>query len=204
MAFAMLLATPDAIRVIPYSLPIVTICSAVTLAGLVSLRTIFRRGVSFAVSFVIVFSSFVGLWATRYVPVQVYDARVSSDLIGEHSPHSLRVGAFISGHVQYRTVDAFLSDDNDLLALLLPWTEYRKVPPSFSEGRDTLSLIGLTAVGQRQSLLVAEFRNFNTYSYSNPVQRMDQAKAEAAATELSFSQTFGKIYSDGANTLWKN
>jgi len=141
----------------------------------------------------LVFSSLVGLWAHRWVPLHLYDPRVDFTEAGEHSPSWQRMNKFFIRYVTYNDISQILTDNWYMLSLILPLEQHEKLQ---SINAKTVSLFGNT--------MTVSFRGLSVRSYilqilpdkSNPDFRKREFKKKLMTSS-------NLIYEDGKFRIWR-
>jgi hypothetical protein len=146
---------------------------------------------------VLIFSSFIGLWAHRYVPVNVYDPSINGALIGEHPIDAMKLVPFFESYVVNLSIQRYITDDFYSISLLLPVNEYSKIM--------RVDNIGAPAVlGNISRVVTVEFNDFNSYSYMDLTNwTWRSTDYNRTLFENTVIQTSNLIYSDGTFKVWE-
>jgi hypothetical protein len=178
-------------RIIMLSMPLVSLCTAIFYDKLNKQKHALRMLIA-PIIVLMIFSSFVGLWAHRYVPAHLYDPSVNPIDVGEHSTSYLRLKSFFDQYIAYENIDKILADDIFPLYVILPSNAYKKV--------ERIAIENLAGVP-----MIVELRDQNLYEYyyfrSPPVKPWE---AEPLKLKLKYSleTNFNLIYSDGDFRIW--
>jgi hypothetical protein len=156
----------------------------------------FNKIIIFVVTILLVFSSFLGLWAHNFAPVHLYDSSVDPGDIGEGTPDFIRLKPFFEDHLNISNFEDVRADVIGRLVYLLDPKDFDKIKSFPVENLELLD---------NKNTLVCSFNDLNLYLYyGNIWSPIKATEIELVKLELQkhLESNFNQIYNDGSNSLW--
>jgi hypothetical protein len=148
--------------------------------------------------FLLIFPSFVGLWAHNFAPTHLYDPSVDPVTLGEVQPEYIRLQSFVNESVALATLQTIWTDSQDELLYLFNYTAYHKI--------QQITSTNYLEIGERSPELICIVRDLVLYRYYahiwQPVQDYREAEDLRVILVEAITSTTNHIYDDGVNTLY--
>jgi hypothetical protein len=144
----------------------------------------------------LVFSSFMGLWAHSFAPIHLYDPSVNPVEIGEATPDFMRLKPFFENYINMSNFEEVRADVIARLVYLLDPEEFDKIKSLPAENLDQID---------REDALICSFNDLNLYLYYGYIwSPIEASEAKVIQKELNeyINNNFNRIYSDGSSILW--
>jgi hypothetical protein len=185
-------------RAIMYAMPVVSLLSSIFYN---KIQLLFKAGgnaIIFLVIVILVFSSFIGLWAHDYAPMHLYNPNTSSIDVGEVTPYYTRLKPFFEEKVPIEQVQTIWVDAIDQLVYILNLSSYDKIRMLPSSNIEQIQF------GRND--IICSTRDLSLYSYYSYIWQSVKGVEEARNLQDQLRQYLScndsRVYDDGRNTLW--
>jgi hypothetical protein len=183
----------EPIRVLWLSAPFIALFTALLYDRLFSAKNALWRILAAALLIMVAFTTFLAPWSRGYMPLYIYDPSVKSEDVGHHNPHYVNVVPFVKDHVHYENFEAILSDDPDLLYVILPTGSHSMVKNIYSNPE----MINDT------NIILFEFIRLNPSFHAVPYVYLQNPglleNTEAFKRQIMY--TFNVVYDDGSSKI---
>ncbi len=183
------------LRLIWLGAPIVAYFAASFYEYLFSKKKILIHLATSALIILIVFPSFLSPWTHLYVPTFLYDPSTKFEDVGSHSTGYWTIIPFAKNYVDYKNIDAALSDDPFLMYLALPTESYAKIEDLHINLNANLNNTERTAI--------FEFSNLNPSYYL--INVISEKNGEVLENINGFKQQimvrYSQVYSSGSSCM---
>jgi hypothetical protein len=184
-------------RVILLSMPLVAFLSSLFYNKIQEFSKVAWRATIFFITVLLVFSSFVGLWAHDFAPAHLYDPSISAIEMGEVTPYYTRIRPFFEKRIVIDDIQTVWAESFSLPLYFLEPEQYDKINrlPTENFGR----------IGRKGIELVCSVTNLNMYRYFGWIwgHPRDIQEAKSLQSELRrYLDHDTRIYDDGRNVLW--
>jgi hypothetical protein len=184
-------------RVITLAMPFIALLTATTYVEIKNRANRIWKIVLPPIVVLLVLTSFLGLWAHSFAPMQLYNPAVKASEVGEH-PDVSRLNVFFNTKMNLDDFKLIWGDDFGSLILLLNTSQLSKI----QRLPDDLPQMGLT-----RSEVFCEVSDLFLYKYYASVysyiQDPKNATAVAQAIGDRLETNFDRIYDDGMYRLWE-
>ena len=182
------------LRVLWFAAPFIALFTALFYNRLFSNKnTLWRIGAVSLMS-VVVFSTFLSPFARGFLPLYLYDPSIRFEDVGNHNPLYLNVMPFVRDRIQNENFEAILSDDPDLLYIVLPTESYSVIGNLYSNPE----MINDTKV------ILFEFMHLNPSFHSLPYLYQEQSdildNIESFKHQIIYK--FNIVYDAGSSRIY--
>lgn len=186
----------EPLRILLFMMPFLGFLSAFVYSYIRLVTKKFTKIVVFTVMVLLIFSSFLGLWAHNFAPVHLYDSSVDSGDVGEANPDFIRLKPFFENYINISNFECVRADVIGRLVYLLEPQDYDRIKSFPIDNLEQLD---------GKSTLVCSFNDLNLYLYYGniwspiKVSEIDEVKLEL---KHHLESNFNLIYNDGSNSIW--
>ena len=181
------------LRVLWFAAPFMALFAALIYNRLFSKKNSLWRIGAVSLMGVVVFLTFLSPFSRGFFPLYLYEPSIRFEDVGNHNPLYLNVVPFVRDHIQNENFEAILSDDPDLLYLVLPTESYSAIRNLYSNPE----MINDT------NIILFEFMHLNpsfhaiSYLYQEHSDVLDNI--ESFKHQIVYK--FNVVYDDGSSKI---
>jgi hypothetical protein len=187
----------EPLRIVLFLAPFLTFLSSLFYDRIInSLSKFVGKIIVFLFLVLLVFTSFLGLWAHSFAPIHLYDSSISPFEIGESTPDFIKTKSFFETNINVTEYQVVRADVISQLVYLLDPIDYDKIQGLSLETLDELSM---------KNTLVCSFNDLNLYQYFgyiwSPI-KYSEMNTTQQELENYVNYNLSRIYDDGADLIW--